>query len=175
MRSEMMMVRSVSGFPKYCATADGLVVSHWKRRPKTLRRFSDRDGYLRVSLYVAPKEFKTMRVHEVVCTAFHGPKPSPDHEVAHANGDKADNRPGNLRWATRLENMADQREHGRSPVGARNGRAKLDEAKVRAIRAKYSRGGFSQKALAHEYGVSRALVHYVVSGERWAHVSRGAE
>ncbi len=53
--------------------------------------------------------YKGIRVpvdlHVLICTAFHGPKPSPDHEVNHKNGYKPDNWEGNLEWVTGEQNM----------------------------------------------------------------------
>ena len=48
---------------------------------------------------------KTYRVHQLVCEAFHGPRPSPSHIVLHLNEEASDNRPENLRWGTRKENQ----------------------------------------------------------------------
>lgn len=50
-------------------------------------------------------------VHAIVLGAFVGPRPD-GHEGCHWNGDKADNRLSNLRWATHLENEADKDRHG---------------------------------------------------------------
>jgi hypothetical protein len=44
------------------------------------------------------------RVHRIVCVAFHGPPPSNQHVVDHIDTNRANNRPENLRWLTRLEN-----------------------------------------------------------------------
>ncbi|WP_449411892.1 HNH endonuclease signature motif containing protein [Methylobacterium komagatae] len=43
-------------------------------------------------------------VHRLVCEAFHGPAPTPEHQVAHADGTRWNARADNLRWATRTEN-----------------------------------------------------------------------
>ena len=48
-----------------------------------------------------------VRVHQVVCTAFHGPAPEPHMVVDHINGNRCDNRPENLRWITREGNTFD--------------------------------------------------------------------
>ena len=45
-----------------------------------------------------------IRVHQVVCTAFHGPAPEADMVVDHIDTNRCNNRPENLRWVTRLEN-----------------------------------------------------------------------
>lgn len=45
-----------------------------------------------------------IRVHQVVCTAFHGPAPDEDMVVDHMDTNRCNNRPENLRWVTRLEN-----------------------------------------------------------------------
>ncbi len=44
-------------------------------------------------------------VHRVVATAFHGDPPSKGHVVDHIDTNKENNRPDNLRWVTRAENL----------------------------------------------------------------------
>lgn len=53
-------------------------------------------GYMMVSGEVA---------HRIVATAFHGPQPTKDHVVDHIDTNRRNNRPENLRWVTRLENI----------------------------------------------------------------------
>ncbi len=43
-------------------------------------------------------------VHRIVCSAFHGQPPTDQHVVDHIDTNRANNRPENLRWLTRLEN-----------------------------------------------------------------------
>lgn len=45
------------------------------------------------------------KVHQLVCEAFHGPKPFPDAVVIHVDENGLNNRPENLRWGTQKENM----------------------------------------------------------------------
>lgn len=56
----------------------------------------NRDGYM--------IHANNVRVHQVVCTAFHGPEPCPHMVVDHKDINRCNNRPENLRWLTRLEN-----------------------------------------------------------------------
>lgn len=44
-------------------------------------------------------------VHRIVATAFHGEQPSESHIVDHIDTNRQNNRPENLRWITRLENI----------------------------------------------------------------------
>ena len=48
---------------------------------------------------------KKRRVHNVICTAFHSPKPSPAHVVNHIDFNKSNNKPENLEWVTQRENV----------------------------------------------------------------------
>ena len=45
------------------------------------------------------------RVHRIIATAFHGPPKNWDYVVDHIDTNRKNNRPENLRWLTRLENV----------------------------------------------------------------------
>lgn len=45
------------------------------------------------------------KVHQLVCEAFHGPKPFPEAVVIHLDEDALNNRPENLKWGTQKENL----------------------------------------------------------------------
>lgn len=47
----------------------------------------------------------THRVHQIVATAFLGVAPTKQHVVDHIDTNRRNNRPENLRWVTRLENI----------------------------------------------------------------------
>lgn len=165
--------RPIPAFP-YEASSHGRI-----RRADTgrvLRANAWRAGYLQVSLWREGVGY-TCKVHRLVCLAFHGTEPRPKMDAAHRNGVKDDNRPENLRWATRRENEHDKRAHGRDNAGVRNGQAKLTAAAVREIRARVSAlprsagGGRIRKgalgALAATYGVRQAAVKNILAGTHW--------
>ena len=74
-----------------------------------------------------------MYVARGVALAFHGDPPSDDHEAAHADGNVANNRPGNLEWSTRLKISDNARHHGTLPVGSKNAMSRLVEAQILPI------------------------------------------
>lgn len=50
-------------------------------------------------------EIVSKRVHIIVSMAYHGEPPTKSHVVDHIDTNRRNNRPENLRWVTRLENM----------------------------------------------------------------------
>lgn len=62
----------------------------------TLGRFDPKTGYMLIG---------QERVHRIVCTAFHGEPEGDRNVVDHIDTNRCNNRPENLRWVTRLENI----------------------------------------------------------------------
>lgn len=104
-------------------------------------------------------------VHRYVCDVVHGPAPTSKHEVAHSCGNNSCCNPKHLRWATSAENQADKLIHGTSNRGERHGCAKLTKSEALAIIG--LRGEMSQNKLAARFGVSRAAIRLIHSGETW--------
>lgn len=118
------------------------------------------EGYLQINL-----DRRTFTVGPLVLSAFKGPCPK-GMECAHGNGDKRDNVPTNLRWATPLSNANDRRLHGTSGRGERNATAKLTAAIAVAIRSDTR----PQLDIAAEFGIAQSTVSKIKLGQRWAHV-----
>jgi len=168
-----VVYKDVVGFPGYRVGDDGSVWSCMYRcrvRPdrwRPLKLFDNAYGY-KIVMPRRDGKNHTLAVHRVVLQAFVGPCPE-GHEACHNNGDKTDNRPCNLRWATRKENIADREFHGTNPKGTRNGSAKLDDEKVRTIRTMRA-AGYEMKAIAARFGVARDTVGKIIRHEAWVHV-----
>lgn len=129
------------------------------------------DGYLIVGLFDRDGVHKNFLVHRLVLTAFRGPNDG--LQAAHLNGQRSDNRLGNLVWATVAENHAHKRLHGTNAEGVRNPQAKLTDEQVRSIRREYipySRTHGST-ALAMKHGTSPNTVWAVVKRKLWKHVA----
>jgi hypothetical protein len=54
---------------------------------------------------LANKKFGNMKIHRLVCEAFHGPPPFPKAVVIHLDENAHNNKPENLKWGTQKENM----------------------------------------------------------------------
>lgn len=169
--------RAIPSFPDYEASSEGRI-----RRAVPISRALNGYGagrvlktfphktllYHFVGLYRDEKQI-SVTVHVCVCEAFHGPRPSERHQVAHGNGDRTDNRPRNLRWATPKENQADSGKHGTRPIGERRWNAKLSESDVRAIRAT-ANGRGSAAVLSKQYGVTNSTIWALLNGKSWNHL-----
>jgi hypothetical protein len=163
--------RPIPGYAGYEADDNGYIWSvetNW--RGYGVRRLVeeiDRHGYSRVRLYRDGRRVRK-QVHRLVALAFYG-EPGEGEEVRHLDGDRANNRPCNLRWGTGLENAHDRERHGHTARGSRNGAAKLTENKVREIKRCLSLG-HPQRQIARQFGVSQRAVGSINRRERWTHV-----
>lgn len=79
--------------------------------------------------------------------------------------------PAHLFAGTPKENSEDCANKGRTPHGERQWGHKLTEDEVRAIRAAYATGKFTQAELARTYGVSKSNVNVLILGKTWARVA----
>jgi hypothetical protein len=149
----------------YRITADGRVfsiASDWRGLgEREMRQALNASGYPSVRLTVAGRR-RHWAVHRLVAHVFLPPRPSPEHEVRHIDGDKRNNSDNNLAWGTRSENALDRQRHGteRAPENAaktidrRKGElcatSKLSNAEAQAIRARF-RLGESVPYIARDY------------------------
>lgn len=51
------------------------------------------------------KDYGNLKIHQLVCEAFHGPKPFDRAVVLHDDEDGLNNRPENLAWGTQKQNL----------------------------------------------------------------------
>lgn len=110
---------------------------------------------------------ENLAAHRLMCEAVHGPAPA-GMEVAHncGKGHLGCVNPLHLRWATKVENMADKLIHGTDNRGSKHPRVKLTEAQVGEIRQVQGRETLA--TTAGRYGVSPATIHSIYRRRSWA-------
>lgn len=180
--------RTVEGWPAYEVSNLGRV-----RRARTSYKFNPLIGsitvaryagtflvpstpkkkraYRKVTLCNGPGQKGTFTVPSLVCAAFHGPRPSPKHEVAHGDGNHVNDVASNLRWATPTENNEDRRRHGTLPLGERHHAAILSEEQVKEILSRF-RGGEPGISIAKDYPVKLKTLYRIKQGRAWRHLER---
>jgi hypothetical protein len=107
-------------------------------------------------------------VHRAVLSAFYGYDPD-NIECRHLNDNPKDNTLENLKWGTRLENVADKRRNGRLPIGERSGSHKLTEEQVLDIKKEHKKE--SLRSLAKKYKVSHTCIRRAALGIKWSYLS----
>lgn len=156
-----MRVRICPEFPELVVSDQGDV---WGPSGKRLKGSVGSGGYRQVGLGGRGKA-RVVRVHQIVCTAFHGPC-SVGQEVRHMNGDRLDNRAANLKWGTRAQNVADARAHGTLIRGSASPLTSLEDDDVRHIRS----SSWTGRELAAYYGVSPMTISRILNRKTWRHI-----
>ena len=117
-------------------------------------------------------------VHRLVALAFIG-EPI-DETINHKNFNRSDNRPENLEYLSRLDNIKYSRNLGRYPAitnpsgfngyacrkGVNHSRAKLDDGDVLAIR----NSDEQTVILAARYGVTKTHIRNILKRRAWPHL-----
>ncbi len=165
--------RSIPTYEGYLASNKGRIMGRLgKIMNGTIVKNGAAKGYRVVCVRCEDGEYRPKMNHRLVCLAFHG-EPIDGQQVAHNDGDKTNNHPDNLRWATAKENHADAIKHGTHQslhnYGENQGGSKLTEKQVLEILAAPRHYGM-QIELAEKYGVTNYCISKIVSGKRWAHL-----
>ena len=126
-------------------------------------------GYYVVGL-MRDHKARQCRINRLIAITFLGDPPTPRHQAAHNDGNKANNVLSNIRWATPAENVADLVAHGTRLSGEKNHRAKQSVDSVRTIRSLRS-SGLTYRAISASLGIPLSTVKHTGSGRRWGTVA----
>ena len=117
---------------------------------------------------------KTRHTHRVAWELYRGPIPG-DLHICHRCDTPTCVNSDHLFLGDHRANMADRDRKGRCRArggkGSANGTAKLTEAQVTEMRAKYARGGISLVKLSKPYGICPQTAHSIVLRRTWSHAA----
>jgi hypothetical protein len=139
------------------------------RHGKELKPQHDKDGYLSICLCKNNIK-KTYRIHQLVAQHWFE---NPENKIGlnHLDGNKENNFPWNLEYATTLENNQHAIVIGLVQYkGIKNPANVLTEQEVLEIRAKFIPRKYSQRMLAREYGVSQCTINNILLNKQWKHI-----
>lgn len=136
-----------------------------KLNGKILSLTTNSHGYIAVSLHKNKKR-KTMKLHRLVAIEFVVNKYNKQY-INHIDGNKTNNMPSNLEWATPSENNQHAYDTGLKSPDNSDG-SKLSYKLAYEIRGKINNGD-SQRLLSHEYGVSEATISMIKTNKIWIH------
>lgn len=170
----------------YRVTVDGRVFStesNWRGYgEREMQQQINSHGYPSVRVLVNGRR-KRITVHRLVAFSYLPPRPSPEHEVRHLDGNKSNNLASNLAWGTRSENARDRTRHGteKAPENGRVGRikmlgelsstAKLTDRQAASILARHA-AGESARLIASDFPfVNVSAIRMVCKGVTFGHLS----
>lgn len=174
--SVAVAVRDCPSFPGYAASDDGRAFSRLRRVPGRNRwgydpsccrelKASRRYAYLVVTVTTSTGR-RPVGVHQLVMDAFVGPCPA-GQQIRHVNGVERGNALTNLAYGTPAQNGEDKRRLGEAAAGSRNGRARLSESDVVALRAAWAAEPRDIRRLASRFGIGKSQAHNIVTGAQW--------
>lgn len=88
----------------YTVRDNGTIFRH-RRNEARLRPLDEKWTYGRPREQDSYMFIAAIQVHRIVATAFHGIAPSKNHVVDHIDTNRRNNRPENLRWVSKLDNI----------------------------------------------------------------------
>ena len=127
-----------------------------------------KDGYVRLTVYMNGEK-KKRYAHRLVCSAFHK-KIHGKKQVNHKDGNKANNKPSNLEWASRKDNARHARDVlGVQMMGEKHYMTKFTETDILAIMDMRKRK-ITLREIAAIYKVHGSTIGKIVTGVNWKHV-----
>lgn len=151
---------------------DGNVFSLWNRgrktkrlQPKKIAHLNNGNGYFYVIL-CKNKHKKNHYVHRLIAENFIS---GFGRDVAHKDGDRSNNKVGNLMWCSHKENESHKKLHGTFLYGNKAPWSKLTESDVRQIYLERGAGSMV-KDIAKRFKVCPTAISAIFNGKNWKHV-----
>lgn len=167
----------------YISSYGRLATNNWRGtgRLMLMKPAHDANGYLRTMIKHPDGSLKTIKLHRLVCTAFHQ-NPENKPQVNHIDGVRDNNNSDNLEWCTNSENQLHSIKMGTFVIQDPNGdnlpllkgedsyMAKLTEKEVLEIRSKFIPRKYTRDMLGAEYNVSPTTIKDIILRRTWKHI-----
>lgn len=143
------------------------------RTEGTLIKGSVIQGYRSLNIRSGGKTLNRY-VHKLVAEHFVERQHPHQTFVIHADHDKQNNVYNNLRWATKDEMTAHNRNNPNltnRPAAQRTRNYKLTESKVKIIKKLLRNDKNRLKMIAKQFGITHTQLNRIRSGENWKHVT----
>jgi hypothetical protein len=137
-------------------------------RGRIRKQVKNANRYLTVGFRISDGRHISIFVHKEVARAFI-PNPENKPEVNHLDGDKNNCLPGNLAWATRLENIEHAFKTGLivPAVGQKQSNTRLTDDQVREI---FNASG-TVREIGKRFGIQHSGVCKIKNGGGWNHIT----
>ena len=161
MNERAVIWRKVPDLPGYFASSEGSIKGP-SNRVLSLKKC--KSGYMYFGVSDGKGGSKNKSVARSVCSAFNGLSPV-GFDADHINRIRDDNRPDNLRWVSRSENLKNRR----CALGEDHHNSKATESMVRQIRDASHYRGFDRD-FGKRVGISRETIRDIRLGKLWRHI-----
>ena len=153
-------------FPEYQISTHGRVKRTITNRILRPGACGSKRQYRMVTLYRNNKAYGRS-VHRLVLETFRGPCPE-GKEARHRDGNGANNKLTNLKWATRTRNAQDRIKHGTQTYGEKHGTSKLTERQVCFAWS----SPLTAVEVAHQLGVTPGTIDHIRRGHTWVRITK---
>jgi hypothetical protein len=165
-KNNMEQWKEVVDYPSYEISTQGNV-----------RRWDNKKGEVKISTAPAPVymmfstwsggEIKKLYVHREMMRAF---KPTDDPKLTHVcfkDNNSYNLNLENLYWSSQTKRMRRRFQEGKYPKGQDHYNAKLSNADVIEIRAMWESEQYTQKAIAHRFGIHISTCTNIIKKRFW--------
>ena len=154
--------REIPGLNRYQVSSLGRVIGP---HGKILKGKKCKSGYRYFSINQGNGVITNVSVARSVCAAFNGECPE-GHECDHINRVRDDDRPENLRWLTKSQNLKNRSIHS----GTSHWNSKLKPPDIKEIRS-VEMAHLNNVEMARIFNVARETIRDIRNYKEWKHVS----
>lgn len=157
--------------PGYQISNMGRIRSFKREKMIIIKLGTNQKGYQFINLFKNSK-YHNERIHSLVIQYFGPPKPSPEHECNHKDGDKSNNWWTNLEWLTHKQNVNHAVKMGLwgSSKGENCNLSKLTEKQVIKIRKLHQSGNYTNIEISLAFKISQTCFYGIINKKTWKHI-----